>query len=419
LKKLIIPILLLLLAHTGAQAQKKPCFKVYDVDTKQEISTFCVGQKIKIVNCELVSPTTIQYYDFDARDGVPFNPSDTVNTHTFSQARTYRISFLPVDRNSSQSDSTSKAFTVLPKPKPQFRAVGCSRGNVKVTITDQNYHTFRVDFGGGASQTLAPGGTATHQFAPGQPMRVVVTARYSQALCSTSADTTVQELPLPAPPQLAKVQVLLPTADGRISFSLNQLRPEYHYVIERQSGAGFAVIDTLKNPATAQLTRVLTQINAAEAACFRVRATDPCGTPLLPVSNTLCSLPVAISASQGITLSWAPYPEPGQLTGYQLYKNGKLYRDLPRDQQSFTDEKVNCRQQYCYELIASLANSTQSVSNNPCAAVTTSAPPVTRYTLSDQQLHPRKPNQGYLAGPGQPGNQPDHLSEKCGWRRLQ
>lgn len=353
--------------------------KAYDVRTGQEISAFCVGQQVRFKSCNPDSKPDLEYYDFDKSNNVQF--PDTVKSHTYSTPGTYTVTQL-INTGAKGVHQGERTFTVLPMPLPKFKATGCSQGQVQVTITDQNYHSFRVDFGGGAPQTLGRGGTATHQFAPGQAMQVTVTGQYNNALCSMAADTTVQDLPMPAPPRLARVQVLLPTADGRIAFSLEQLRPEYHYVIERQSGVGFVPVDTLKNPVSAQTTRTLTRINAADAACFRIRVTDACGNGSLPVSNTGCSLPLSISASQQITLSWPAYPEPARLTGYQLNKNGKPYRNLPASQRSFTDERVSCGQQNCYELIANLADGPQSVSNNPCATVTSSAAPAPPYLSS-------------------------------------
>jgi gliding motility-associated-like protein len=362
-----------MLAYTGLIAQTKPCFKVYDVATKQEINIICAGQKIKVVNCQPVPPTTIQYYDFDARDGVAFAPNDTVNTHTFaasgSQVQTFRISFLPVDPNAPQSDSTSRAFRVLPRPSPQFRVEACTQRSVRVSITDQHYDMFTVDFGDGTTQQLPRGGTSrSHQYAPGQALRVRVTGHYNNAHCTETAEATAQELALPPLPRLARVQVPLPFAGGRIQLTLEDLRPEYYYLIERQTATSFLVTDTIKNPSTAQLLLDLSGIDATRPVCFRVRATDRCGTPLSIVSNSVCSLPVTIHGGQHIQLSWPPYPEPGQLTGYQLFKNGQPYRDLPKTQQSFTDEAVTCNQQYCYELVAQLSAGARSVSNNPCTA---------------------------------------------------
>jgi gliding motility-associated-like protein len=381
LKRSIVFIILLLLAVQALQAQRKPCFKVYDVGTKQEINAICVGQKIKVVNCEPVSPGTIQYYDYDNRDQVKFDPQDTVNTHTFTDARTYRISFLPQDLQST-SDSTSKAFTVVPVPAPKFRVLGCSQGNVQVTITDKIYQSYLVDYGDGSTQTLPAGGRATHQYAPDQALWVKVTGRYSQALCTNFADTTVQELPLPSQPRLTKIQFPLATAAGQLAFTIDQLQDRYYYVIEKQNGAGFSVLDTIKNPATALLTKVISPVDTRSPGCYRVRVTDRCGSGLPVISNTICTVPLSISAGQAISLSWPAYPDPSQITGYQLFKNSKPYRDLPKNQLAFRDERVTCHQQNCYELVALLSNGAQSVSNNPCATVNTSLPPLQPYLTS-------------------------------------
>ncbi|MGV3504244.1 MAG: gliding motility-associated C-terminal domain-containing protein [Adhaeribacter sp.] len=357
-----------------------------------EINSICVGQKIKVVNCDPVPPNTIQYYDYDQQDGVPFNNADTVNTHTYTQAKRFRISFLPTYENSPVSDSISRAFQVLPLPAPQFEVTTCTQRQVKLTITDKTYDAYMVQFEGRSPQALGRGGSTTHRFVNGLPMKVTVTGRYNGSVCASSAETTVQELALPASPRLARVQVLVPDRSiGRMAFALEQLQPAYIYLIEKQNGAGFSVLDTIKNPANGEMNRVLDQVNALDPAFYRVRVTDACGTTLNTVSNSIYSLPVRIEAGpQHISLSWSSFPAPAQVGSLQVFREGQLVSTLAPGQTTFRDDNISCQNQYCYELVALLADNTRSVSNKPCSSILTlpaPAPPLLHSTFTpDNQV---------------------------------
>lgn len=349
------------------------CIKAFDAATGQEISVFCAGRPVRFKSCNPDSRPDLEYYDFDKSNGLQID-KDTTKVFTYATPGNYTVTQV-INTGAKGVHQGERTFPVVATPKPRFRATGCSNRTMQVTITDTNYDTYEVQFAGGPATTVSRGATATYTFGAGQPMQVAVTGRYKLAPCSRSADTTVQELPTPALPQLKQVQVLVPDVSGRMSFRLGQLQPAYVYLIEKQNGTGFAVLDTIKNPASAEVTKVLNQVNARDQACYRIRVSDACGTTLNAVSNTICSLPVVIQAGQQISLSWPAYPNQAQLNGYQLYRNGQPYRTLPKDQHSFQDEKTSCNQQYCYELTAQLAGSNQSVSNQACISASTSPPP--------------------------------------------
>jgi gliding motility-associated-like protein len=381
LKNLNVLLLLSLILLSQHSVFGQACMKAYDAETGDEISVFCVGQKVHFKSCNPNSQPDKEYYDFDKFSGGVQFP-DTSKFFTYTAPGTYTVTQLI---NTGEPQQGERTFTVLPTPTPTFTATGCSQGNVKVTITDQNYDSFLVDFGGGITRTLPQGGSVSHQYAAGQVMKVVVTGKYSQAslpVCSNSAETTLQDLPLPPEPHLAKVTVDLPAPNSRITLTLEKLRPEYYYLIEKQSGTGFVAVDTIKNPAAAQMTWPLVQHTSGNQACFRIRVTDPCATALAIFSNTVCSFPVTATAGQGIGLSWPAYPDRARLTGYQLYKDGKHFQDLPGTQNSFKDEKVPCHQQICYQVIAILNNGAQSESQAPCLSTTTSPPPVRPFLTS-------------------------------------
>lgn len=366
------------------------CFKAYDAATGQEISVFCAGRPVRFKSCNPDSRPDLEYYDFDKSNGLQID-KDTTKVFTYSTPGSYTVTQV-INTGAKGVHQGERIFSVVASPKPRFRATGCGNRTMKVTITDTNYDIFEVAFAGGPATTLSRGGSASFQFAPGQPMQVAVRGRYNLATCSMTADTTVQALPAPALPRLVRVQVQVPdAATGRILFKLEQLQPAYIYLIEKQTAGGFAVLDSIKFPVTAEVSKVLDKVNARDQGNYRIRVTDVCGSVLNAVSNTIYSLPVLIQPGpQHISLSWFPYPDPAQVSSLQLFRDGQLVSTLNPVQNTFLDAKVSCQKTYCYELVAQLSNNTQSVSNQPCASILSNpapAPPILHSTFTaDNQV---------------------------------
>ncbi|MGV3587332.1 MAG: gliding motility-associated C-terminal domain-containing protein [Adhaeribacter sp.] len=346
-------------------------FKAYN-STGQEVTQFCVGQPIRFKSCLPNTQPDKEYYDFDKGNGVSFS-TDTTKIFTYNQPGTYTVTQLI---NTGQISQKERTFVVVNTPPPVFTVTACAQNQVRVKITDTNYNNFLVDFGDGTKQNLNRGASATHQYSAGAPLKVIVTASYTGATCTRQAETTVQPLPAPTAPVLENIRITTPGNAGTLALSIKNLQPAYYYILERVVGASTTLIDTIKNPANATQTYNINNINTANPACFRLRTTDRCGSNLNVTLANICSQPLtATPGNNQVVIAWPFYREAGNLENYLLYRNGTLLQTLPANITSYTDNNVVCGTNYCYQLTAALKNNYSSVSNEACAAVTTTNAP--------------------------------------------
>jgi len=349
----------------------------------QRITNICVGERIRFKACDASIEPDKEYYDFDKSNDVAF--PDTVKYYTYTTAGTYTVTQLIRTPNSDQASiQNSQNFTVVDAPQPVFTTLACSLNQVKVTITDQSYDKYVVDFGDGTTQPVNKGtSVSVHSYTQGGSYKIRVTGQYNAATCSNFQETTIQTLPAVNPPKLEAATITNLAAAGSVSLNLSGAQPEYYYLVERISNNNSTVIDTIKNPATATITHPLANIDTRTSLCFRIRATDQCGTNLSALSNTVCTVPVtSTNENENISLNWPAYPEPAQLIRYEVLRNGEIVANVVATGTGFQDTKVQCGTRYCYKIIALTRSNSQSTSNEVCETVTSNQSPVPGYLSS-------------------------------------
>lgn len=374
MKKLALLVLLFFWSPV-LWAQVNSCpeqFKAYNT-SGQEVTQFCVGQPIRFKSCLPNTQPDKEYYDFDKNNGVSFS-TDTTKITTYNQPGTYTVTQLI---NTGQISQKERSFIVLETPPPVFTAIACAQNQVKVTITDTNYNKFLVDFNDGTKQNLAQGASAIHQYKPGSPLKITITASYNGATCTRQAETTIQPMPSPMVPVLESIKIASAGTAGSVALTLKNLQPEYYYLLERVVGSNTTLIDTLKNPASASLTYTVRNTNTINPSCFRLRITDKCGSNLNLTPTSICSQPLsATPGNKQIVLTWPTYQQANNLGNYSLFRNGTLLQSLPANTTSYSDTDVVCGTRYCYQLRAALKNNFSSVSNDTCATATNTDAPL-------------------------------------------
>lgn len=355
-------------------AQVTPCperFLAYN-SQGQEATTFCVGEKIKFKSCLANSQPDKEYYDFDKADGLQIS-TDTTKFFIYTKPGTYTVT--QVINTAGGDNQGERTFTVLATPLPVFQVIACALNQVSVSITDNIYDSFTIDFGDNTVQQAKQGATLSHQYKQSGTFNIKVTGRYTQTNCSASQTTPVQLLPPPATPVLDKLETQSNNAAGTIVFTWQNAQPEYYYVIEKVNGNAFVPLDTIKNPATTSVFYNLTA-DTRSASGYRVRVTDRCGSALSTVSNIIYSLPLTVTtANNQINLAWSNYPDQSQILRYEVLRNKQLYVNVPVGNSSYQDTALTCGTEYCYQVIAVLRNNRQSVSNEQCQSATATQPP--------------------------------------------
>ncbi|WP_164891129.1 T9SS type B sorting domain-containing protein [Botryobacter ruber] len=303
-------ILFPLLYQTAALAQDTPprCFKAYDAPVGgNEVSVFCVGQQVYFRDCAGIDADK-EYYDYDSSNGLDFNtPEARAKSFTFTRPGTYTVTqFGNLD---GENATYARQFVVKAIAAPAFTAEVCSGQTVKVTVTDQTYARYSLSFGDGTSAVEITSGQETpHTYAINGTYTLTLTGRHNQANCETTPATkSITTLPALPEPQLAELTLVSKgTTDGVAQFVFNQLDPNFTYFLEEISSSQALIssepVQGVQQAGTMTLTKQ--HLNTNQPRCYRIRATDACGTE--QVSPTVCTVVLTASAlaEEQILLEW-------------------------------------------------------------------------------------------------------------------
>jgi len=378
LKKVFLLLFLLQLSGLNLVAQSTCPEKFVAYNSQgQRVTTLCAGEKIRFKACDPAIDPDKEYYDFDKSNGLAF--PDTVKFFTFPAAGTYTVTQLINTSGSGQaSQQFPQDFTVVDAPAPGFTTLLCALNQVSLSITDQTYDTYFVDFGDGTTQPVNRGeAVPTHQYKQSGSYKIRVTGRYNNATCTNFQESTIQTLPAVSPPKIESAIITSYAEAGSISLTWSGAQPEYYYLIEQVTNSTVTILDTFKNPTFTNITLLIPHLDTRASICLRIRITDPCGTVLPVNSNTLCTIPLTATAgNQNITLNWPAYPNLSDLMRYEIYRNGEFLTNVAASGSSYQDKNVPCGTRYCYKILALTNTNSQSTSNEVCeTAVSNEAPP--------------------------------------------
>lgn len=359
-----------------------PCatpFVAIDVATGQEVQALCVGRPVRFeLSCGRTVAANLLYYN--ALPGINTTPGGNCdfipgklanNTFTPTTAGAVTISELA---NSSVAGGTGtvyvRNFQVVATPAPAFSLAPCLNNSAALTLAATGgYDQYFAQVNGGPLVgPLAAGSTTT--LAAGAGSSVTVIGRYlTNGLCSGQATQAVPALAAPLTPVLSHLEVGGPLPNT-ILLDFNSLPAGYLYDLQRadaSSPASFRRVQALAAGSTA-LT-----LPSAPAGLYRVGRRDVCRTD----SAFSAAVPtIVLSGTSGNnvnTLTWQPA---GPVASYTVLRRGTPLATLPAGATSYTDAAVACGTAYIYQLQATVAGGSQSVSNAVTVqTVSTLAPP--------------------------------------------
>jgi gliding motility-associated-like protein len=401
--KYVLVVLLLLAAVFSARfshAQSNPCgyrslpgfqscFKVYDYDTKQEITSaiLCAGRRINIRDCSgYAFDRDKVYYKITSTTGTgscwpnfSFAPNDTVTTGILipsglgSSIRIHQNTPRPntVDPNIDPTLGAllfSRDFQVRTAPVPTFTLARCGINQEFVRVTIQSPATnvsYFVQVGSTRVAATVPSGT----YPVNGATSVTVSGRYNDAgadaaLCEgTSSAQIIPTLPARTTPVFGRLAV----QGTSLAFSFSGLQPEYRYEL-RQSGvaAPVTVVPSASNTTTYTLP------SASLSACYSLRQTDACETTLTE-SITLCPVQLtATAAERRNVLTWST--STANVTGFDIVRNEQPLASVTAGTTTFTDSLVTCGSAYRYQVTARVGSAT-SVSDVRTVTTVAAQPP--------------------------------------------
>ena len=316
------------------------------------------------------SSDSAPFYIFDYKGGPP-----NINSNTKSYLYTKIGRYVIMQLSQGSNGSLIKCQMIEAFAAPNFKIQTCSGRKVQVTVADDSttkgYNSFIVNFGVGIkNDTLTKANPTTSYVYPSTTntatVSVIGVTTGGTLLSNCKKDTTF---------------ILNSTNLSNISIRKVTTRPDSAVDILVKSSAGIKAdvqIDedatgTFKNTgqtATTTDTTTITirNINTAQKQyCFRLSANDGCNNTST-TSNVVCATHLEVKAEdQQNVLNWKEYPQASNFQNYRINLNGAPRPFiLNRTTTTQPDPNVTCGNQYCYQIIVSLAGGAESVSQLRC-----------------------------------------------------
>ncbi len=308
------------------------------------------------------------------------------STFTYVQPGKYTIYQHYSFMGSGKTVVETNYIEVLPSPPPLFTIEACENNEAIITITDNQYEQYFIDFenNGTYDLTVLKGAApAKHIYPASQIYSVRVKGDYVPGSCGGDAVKTVQtyqNLVKPTITQLKSVD------NNTLVLSFSTLLPyEKYKLVQKINNGSYTTIGPINTP-----TYTIQNINTATSSYYyKLVAYNECGTEL--ASDEVSSIVLdATAADNKNVIGWINTSLPN-FQKYEIYKNGNLiYTSTIATTNVIEDANISCNKNYCYQLIAYFTTST-SISNTDCVkGIIKNTPPaiedITIYPINENKL---------------------------------
>jgi gliding motility-associated-like protein len=361
--------LIFLLSALSAHAQYTSRLGRFSVDEVKGCAPFTVT----ILNTNLLSPPPNPQ---QCTAGFPClmtpgNGDPTIQnqfTFTYPQPGTYTLSVLY--QNIGFDDIQ---ITVDPNVQPEFEIYTCSGFQTSIKITDKTYDQYFIDFNNdGTIESAIPNSnnqTASHNYGGAGTFNISVRGRdiNSANNCAAKIQSFTALPVLPAP------QINTLTALNSTSLQLvftPQPNIQYRLEIGVNNGTVFQQFQTLYDIDTVTIPNLQTDNNFY---CFRLSSFDPC-TNTHTYSAPVCSHNFDLSIENGNNrLTWTTASV--AVVSTEIVRNSTSYTIIPGSPNQLNDVDVDCKTNYCYQVINRYAGVGRSISLQKCGDAFTTVTP--------------------------------------------
>ena len=346
--------------YTHAQTAKA-CF-----EAKNNITRGCAPFTVQLTDCSNAATIFYNYGDGTAQT--------TDSSHTYTSPGLYTVTQFAQNAGDAQADALERVnfIEVLPSPQPVFDVKLCSDNEVFLSIPDQNYEQYVINWGDGLVDTVARGNTSIfphrYNFAP---VTITVTGNYNPGSCGGSNAFIVNPIANIISSSIQELKTITrdPSSGSiQIAFTTNS---NFQYEIAQKSSneTSFSTVKTITNATGEVITENIQNLDTENLTyCYTIITKDFCGNSVN--SDTLCNLQLSAKAQNNQNfVSWTPYAGTN-FQQYVLYRNEvplATINDLTNT--SYTDTTVSCTEQYCYTIQAAIGinQTTNATSNTDCA----------------------------------------------------
>ncbi len=344
-----------LLVFFSANAQTL-CFEA-------DVTRGCAPLSVNISDCSIGVPPESILYNFEYNLGDPIGgSSDTF--YTYSNPGLYTV--LQIGNVNGQGDTSIRIdyIEVLPSPDPLYSAFRCDSNRVVVKILDNQYEEYRIYWGDGSTNTISGSSDISHKYLTQGTKTISIRGNYIPGNCGDSISFNISTLDIVPEPILNNFQYSITGNEDSISFDFNTTEGiDYILDISPDTLTSFNTINSFTAIGTP-----FTYLDTSENGyCYRLKTRDACFNEKF--SETICTVKLdAFAENNSNTISWQPYPLPGSIIAWELFKNQQSYSQFnPLIQEiEVKDTQVVCNQQYCYQLEAELFGGVKSISNEIC-----------------------------------------------------
>ncbi len=337
----------------------------------------CVPLTVNVTDCSNTPNPTLIAYKYSQIEGFVAR-----TTNTYTQPGRYSITQIVQVGASGDSIRRINYIEVLPTPVPIFTIKNCANQQISIDIPDLTYEQYEINWGDASPIQTTPKNSPplTHTYASLGSFSVTITGKYVPGNCGGTTSvlvTPVTTLPKPMPSLIQTIT--RGTNNGKIVLNFDS-DASFLYdflvngvaVTQNIQGTGGTIIQTFDNLNTEN-----------QVFCFEIKAKDVCGNENVS-DNVFCNqiLKVTAQNNQNI-IDWRAYPASnipvGAFESYTLYRNGQAYQVFTDiNQVQYVDTDVQCRVNYCYELVADFNSPTLDFSvktNQSCVQSFSTLPP--------------------------------------------
>lgn len=366
-----------LLLFSSLEAYAQPCFVVGGSGLRRGCAPFTITLDTTCSN----GVTTIQFdYNYDGSydpNNLTVSPSglSSSTTHTYTEPGIYGIAMLGNFNGSGAGIGFTNWIEVLPSPTPIFNIQTCANREVQLTIVDNAYERYEVNWGNGITQNVSAGSIPlTHFYAASTNYAITVTGIYDPGACGASL--VEQVTPLSGIPPVAIEEVKVVSEQGiDVSYETDRnflYRTEYKTITE----SSFNALSTQQGTGSIITQNIFNLDTENEDYIIQVRAFDVCGNEAL--SDSIYTFQVNAEAQDGFnTITWEQYlgTEFGQ---YTLLRNESPIATFDNlTDTSYTDLNTFCKEVYCYRVVVERGSTilTDAVSDSSCVIAFSTAIP--------------------------------------------
>ena len=271
-------------------------------------------------------------------------------------------------------------ITVDPDIQPDFDVYTCSSSGVSIRITDRNYQQYFVNFGDGSPIVTVPASAnqvAQHSYAgPGNFLIRVRGQKTNGAANCSQMVKPFQAISTLPPPAFARLTVVNEsTAELNFSFQTNIL---YRLEIAVNSTNFQLYQPTIYDVNSFTATNLRFKDNFY---CFRLDSYDMC-TGGHTYSPVICSQKIGLAIQNGLNrVDWQTSNI--GVTTFDINRNQAAYNlNMPNSSGTFSDVLIECKQQYCYQVVTNYPNGAKSFSLEECGTSFVSNVPTATTNIS-------------------------------------